>query len=384
MKITIFRPGIISNGSAFEAQAMIYKYLQKNFNYEFVIIKDENDDYFDEELKTVSIPKSSYQNILRIPYAFNLISYQKHVLENIKGSDLIITCDPTIYHQGRLVYNISKKLKIPYIFDSSVTNFNYKNKYTRKIISNFMTKYVEASKTIWITVPKVAERFNNERIMNKKISENFFILGHPVDIDMFKPNLKSSDESKQEIIVLCISRLIYEKGIQYIIYAIEPLIRENPKIKLKIMGQGNALPFLKNIVKNLNLIENIEFLNNVKHSELPIVYKNSDIFISHPLNDSNWEEYFGVANIEAMSCGLPTISSNSGGVSFVLREVETSLIIQERDVVKMTQVLRKLIEDEEYRKDLGAKSRDYVVNNYSLESISEKYHRRLEDIMLGE
>lgn len=380
MKITIFRPGIISNGSAFEAQALIYKYLQKNFNYEFTIIKDENDIFFDEELNVISIPKNAYHNTFRLPYVFNLASYQKHVLNNIKGSDLIITCDPTIYHQGKIAYNVSKKLNIPYVFDSSVTNLNPKNKYIKKIISKFMIKYAEAAKTIWITVPKVAERFNNEKIINSKISNNFFVLGHPVDTNKFKPKPKSDDF----ITILCISRLIFEKGIQYIIYSLEPLIKNNPKIKLQIVGKGDAYPFLKNIVRNLKLDQNVEFLDNVSHSQLPTIYNNADIFISHPLNDSNWEEYFGVANIEAMSCAIPTISTNSGGVSFVLRDIDTSLIVKERDIVSSTKVLNKLIENEEYRKNLGEKSRKYVKDNYSIEIISNVYHNRLNEIMLGE
>lgn len=379
MRIAVFRPGIISNGSAFEAQALIYKFLQKKYGYDFLIIKDEKDNFVDDELNVVSIPTKAYSSFFRLPYVINRYAYNRYVIENIKGYDLIITCDPTIYNQGRLAYEMSRKLNIPYVFDSSVTNLNYKNKYVKKVLSNLLIKYVEQAKAIWITVPKVAERFSNDGIISNEISNNFVVLGHPVDTNLFKPQKKVNDE----ITLLCISRLVYEKGIHYIIYAVEPLIKLNRKIHLKIVGTGNALSFLKNLAKELDIENNVHFQSPVPHNKLPLLYNSCDIFVSHSVSNSNWEEYFGVASIEAMSCGIPTITSTSGGIPFVIRDIDTANIVTERSIVELTTQLNKLIINSKYREELARKSRDYVEKNYSLEKISEKYHMKLQKIISG-
>ena len=57
--IIIFRPGVIQNETAFEAMSLIYDYLHKNCNYNFTIIKSEDDNYQNDAFEIISIPRKT-------------------------------------------------------------------------------------------------------------------------------------------------------------------------------------------------------------------------------------------------------------------------------------------------------------------------------------
>ncbi|MGG1678255.1 glycosyltransferase family 4 protein [Neobacillus sp. NRS-1170] len=376
-RIVIFRPGIVANKSAFEAMLEIYRYLQNHFNWEFVIIKDEEDDFFDPDFMIVNIPKISWATFPRSPFPINFIMFQKKVLKNLKGFDWILSSDPTIYKQGLLAAYASKILNIPLIYDASLTVPGVKMGFIGKINNRISKWALKQAKIIWITVPKVAERFKEIGLFNNDTSQKFIVMGHPVNTTIFKPSEYSSE--REEIVILCVSRFVVEKGIQYIISALKPLIKKHPNVKLKLVGGGEAKAFLERIIKENQLEENVEFIGNVPHKDLVNIYQNADIFINHPISVMEWEEFFGVSNIEAMSCGLPIVTSTCGGISYVLRENDIAEIVNERDIVGITNSLEKLINDRNYYNILRENGRKYVQENYDLKVIAEKYKKCIDE-----
>nr|WP_304220100.1 glycosyltransferase family 4 protein [Fredinandcohnia onubensis] len=372
LEIVSFRPHVIANGTAFEAQAKIYKYLQRKYGWKFKIIQSEEDNFKDDELEVYSVSESSLRtfkgtNLLVQPRKFN-----NEIVSLAKGSDVILGCDPTIYSEGYLAYNLSKKIGAKLIYDASVTTFSTANGLKWKFKKGLVNKTINGADLIWITVPKVAERFANMRLENTSFLGKSVVLGHPVDINDKRPR------NDNQINVLTVSRLVMEKGVHYIIKALSPLIKQNRNIQLNILGDGNAKSFLEKIIMEEGIKDNVKFIMPVHHNKIKEHYYNADILVTHPISNSHWEEFFGVVNLEGMSFGLPVVTTKSGGISYVLREKGIARLIPERDIVALTSEIENLIYDRNFRDKIGENGHRFVKENYSIEVIAEKYRGYIE------
>ncbi|MCF8011403.1 MAG: glycosyltransferase family 4 protein [Clostridiales bacterium] len=374
MNIVSFRPGVISNGTAFEAMALIYKYLQNNYGYKFIIVKSEDDNYKDPEFEIVSIPKKSWKITL-----FNYYKPDLNLNNTIKNyfdkSDIILTVDPTIYPQGMIAIDYAHKKMIPVFFDASLTITGIKQGFLWRIKRKVkLKKTIHKVTGIIITVPKCIERFKNIGLFNEKIADKFTIMGHPVCTDYFVPGERKEND---KIKILVVSRLVPEKGLFYIVEAILPILREREDIELKIIGEGPLLSLLKRIIIENGIENKVFFQDVVPHSELVKQYQQADVFVNHAVSVSNWEEFFGVANLEAMACGLPVVVTKNGGIPYVIREEDCALFVEERNIIELRRALIYLINNPGERKRIGENARKYVERYYSLERIGERYNNML-------
>ncbi|KGX91041.1 glycosyltransferase [Pontibacillus marinus] len=373
LKIVIYRPGIIANGTAFEAMALIYKYLQREYGWQFTIIKDERDLFQDSELNIITVPYKSRETVSITPILKNPISFKRNVINTLKGYDLILGCDPTIYSQGVHAAYAAKKWSTPLVYDASLTIMGAGRSLFWKLQKRFANWSLNKSSLIWVTAPKTAERFRDLGCVDERIISQFVILGHPVDTEIFKPQKGVKTKRKT---IICVARLVLEKGIQYIIEAMVPIIREDKEVELKIVGSGSAKSFLQRLIDEEGLNNNVEFIDPVPHSELPKLYQEAGIFIGHPVSVSDWEEFFGVVHVEAMACGLPVITTKCGGITHLAREDVFSLV-EERDVVSTTKEIKKLLYNDEFYYQRSMSGVEYVNRNYSLKVIAEKYRKYL-------
>ena len=358
--------------------ANIYKYIQGEYGWKFVMFQDDRDDFSDPELEVKIIPYKARSTLKYLPIPLHPIKFKKYVIEQLKDFDIILGCDPTAYDQGILAAYACRKTGKPLVCDASITLMNQGQSLSWKLRRQMAHYALKRVNLIWLTSFKAAERFRDLGFNDKDIHGKFAILGHPVDLKEFYP--ADADSEKDGLTVLCVARLVLEKGIHYVVEAIAPLLKKNKRIKLKIVGEGPAKVFLRRIVKD-NAVQNyVEFVGSLRHKELPKIYRTADVFIGHPISTSAWEEYFGLVNIEAMASGLPIISTRCGSLSYVIREEGVGLLVEERDIVGIRKALEELLFDKEKRVKMGLKAREYVEKCYSLPVIAENYKKHLENL----
>lgn len=375
-KIISYRPGVISNQSAFECMGLIYKYLQNKFGYKFLIIKSNDDYYEDDEFDIISIPGSCWKYIQDTPVGLKTYELKKRLYPIFNKADILLTVDPTVYPQGLFAIKAAAYFRIPVWFDTSMTSVGSGPSFLWKLNRKFFRKALYQTTGIIATAPKCMERFQDLKLYDEKIAKKFTIMGHPVDTQVFRPLPKKS-AGDAILRILVISRLVPEKGIYYILEAADPILRQRADVVLEIVGEGPMKPFLLNDVKDRGLCEKVKFYGKVSHDEIAGLLGSADIFINHAVPTNRWEEYFGAVNLEAMSCALPCILSKTGGISHAVRENGVSVMVEPRDIPGIQNALKTLISEPESRKQIGLKAREYVKRYYDLSKISEKYNRMI-------
>ena len=78
------------------------------------------------------------------------------------------------------------------------------------------------------------------------------------------------------------------------------------------------------------------------------------------------QEAYGVAALEAASCGLPIVASKIGGIPEIVTEEKTGFLFPPGDYFALAKYLRLLYLDKDLRQKMGAAGREVVVKKYDL------------------
>ena len=188
--------------------------------------------------------------------------------------------------------------------------------------------------------------------------EKMRILPVGIDPQEFKPRIRSESA---ETIIISVGRLVEFKGHKYGIRAVSELIRMNRKVKYLIVGEGYLKDNLKKLITTLKLDENVFLLGAKPKDEVIELLKQASIFLFPSINTRNRaSEGQGLVLQEAQSCGLPVVAFDSGAISEGMCNEKTGYLIPEKDVYKMTLVLKKLIDNSVQRMFMVKRGRIFV------------------------
>lgn len=178
----------------------------------------------------------------------------------------------------------------------------------------------------------------------------------PIESDNKLSNLKNKN-------IITVGRLEKVKGYDDLIKLFSKL--DNKEWTLSIVGTGSEFDNLNNLIKELNMEDNIKLLGFKNTEELNKLYKESSIYIMTSI-----EESFGLVLLEAASHGLPLIAYDSAlGAKEIIQD--NGILIKNRNDKEMIKELKKLIDDEKLRKEYQQKSLS-ISKQYDYDLIKEE------------
>ncbi|HXJ99830.1 MAG TPA: glycosyltransferase, partial [Gelidibacter sp.] len=191
---------------------------------------------------------------------------------------------------------------------------------------------------------------------NKK-NQSLIPLG--IDTAFYSPELfQQKNDSKFEIIT--VANLVPIKGVEVLLRALSVL--KDPRTTLTILGDDRSDygDFLKLLVNELNLEEQVVFFGKVPDVRPYIA--NADLYVIPTLNDGR-KEGMPMALVEAMSMGIPVLGSDISGIKFVLK-VYKNLLFEAGNHMELSQAIVHVKNlRPEVRQELGMELRSYVLNN---------------------
>ncbi len=214
----------------------------------------------------------------------------------------------------------------------------------RKFIAKYALLKADSIRT-------VSQRLKRELIEKFGVrEEKIIVVPIYVGISNLKSQISNHDKNRNKFIFLTVGRLVPVKNIGLQIEAMKEVIREYPSTELWIAGEGQEKPNLKNQISNLNLENNIKMFG--WQNDVSKFYNEADAF----LLTSNYEGW-GMVVIEAASYGLPIIMTDVGCAGELIKNEESGIVIPVGDSKKLSEVMLKVIEDDDLRRNLGAGAR---------------------------
>ncbi len=207
------------------------------------------------------------------------------------------------YEAGLFGLYIRKKFNIPIVLTEHSSRFLYnqltsvEQKIAIKVFSNVdyriaVSPYLKTN-------------------LEKDYNLSFDYIPNSVDTEKFK--VLHSINKNETFTFLSIGNLGENKNQMLLINAFELFYREFPDSKLIIGGDGNLKSFLQSEIDKKGLTENIQLIGNLSREEV-IEWNNK----SHVFVVSSKKETFSVVIIEALSCGIPVISTRCGGPETII------------------------------------------------------------------
>lgn len=208
-----------------------------------------------------------------------------------------------------------------------------------------------------------------EQIIARGISkEKIAKINNGINLDKFQEAKDRVYESKKEIIIGNVSRLLpEEKGQDILIKAISLLKKKYPNIKCLFAGEAAPnspliLDELKQLCEELEVGDNIIFCGNVK--EVSEFLNSLDIFVL----PSRYEG-FGIALVEAMYKGIPCIASNIDGPKEIIKDNKYGLLFESNNYEDLAEKIDYRINNMKIRsKEIKA----YVEDNFNIVNMVKK------------
>jgi glycosyltransferase involved in cell wall biosynthesis len=104
-----------------------------------------------------------------------------------------------------------------------------------------------------------------------------------------------------------------------------------------------------------------------------------DLFVLPSETRRNWREQFGRVIVEAMSCGVPVIGSDSGEIPTVVDDA--GLIFHEGDTDMLAEQIGCLMSDPSQRARYAGLGRERVVNCYSVEQVASRHYEVYRELL---
>jgi glycogen synthase len=171
------------------------------------------------------------------------------------------------------------------------------------------------------------------------------------------PALRARYADPDELLVLLVGRLVYEKGFHLALDALAPVIKRRRGMRFVVAGTGTAEQELKRQARRLRLTRHGTFLGWIGDDMLHALYRVSDLCIVPSIY-----EPFGLVALEAMASGCLCIVADTGGLREVVPEDETvGLRFASRDSAALGEVLERVLTDDSARAQQVAEAREYVL-----------------------
>jgi glycosyltransferase involved in cell wall biosynthesis len=158
--------------------------------------------------------------------------------------------------------------------------------------------------------------------------------------------------------LLFVGYLIPRKGVDTLVKSINILVKNRglERLTLHVVGDAErdetyALG-IREYCRKEGIEDHVIFHGRVSESDLQNLYETSDIFVFPSL----WEG-FGMALAEAMSYGLPIVTTNAGAIPYLVKEGQNGFLVPPQDPEKLAQSIEKLVASPELRAEFGEVNR---------------------------
>ena len=361
-KIAVFKPLNPSHDNAFgTGQYQIFKSINESKEYEVTFFLIDKNLYFKgvnnkyiKINKIITFISRIYRKLfnlsfVRLPYFSNL---------NFNNYDVVVT-DGIHYKYLKYFDNFKGKL----ILNDSVTSTQKIKKIDYKLVNKLFKNSLSV-----VVNEKIPKLYKNNNILLRTR-----VIGHSLKLDKFKFIERVSFKGK----ILSIGRLIEEKGYFYIFSAIKRIVVKYPDITLDVYGEGPLEKDLSNYIKKNNLQNNIFLRGFLENKDLLNSFCSYDLFVSHPIEMDHIAEAFFMANMEAMASGLPVITTDCGGVPFVVKD--KAIVCSQMSTEDIAKSIEKLITDKILFNQMSVKGRKYIEDNFSHELTIKKWKEVIDE-----
>lgn len=227
-------------------------------------------------------------------------------------------------------------------------------------------------------VVAVSHRMKESLIKSGVPAERIHLLRYGVDPEKFP----AKSDFPNSPTFFGVGRFVDKKAPYLTVLAFSKVQKQVPSARLVLAGDGPLLEATSNLANALGLGGSVTFPGILRPEEVANHMRNATAYVQHSVTpllgpSAGDSEGTPVAILEALMTGLPVISTRHAGIFDVVRDEETGLLNDERDVEGMSVAMLRLASTPGLAAELGATARRDALQKYTATHYIEALHRLL-------
>lgn len=271
---------------------------------------------------------------------------------------------------------VSRRSRVP-LLCSIMTQIQHTNKAYNKILEIFDKTFIKflfsRQVTQYLALDRESQRYIYERFCLKK-NVTFTPFSIPKEDVEFAYQNRKSDYEKTHFRAISVGHVSNLKNRFEIIKAWANVVKKYPNAKLVIIGgifsERSAI-----LIKELKLVNNIEFTGRVPHQEVFEYMKSSDFSCMFLSAELPFAQGVGAANLETMAFGLPAVldaTEDFFGERFPFRSREHFIMAKNRDPQALSAKFIELFENPQLRKKVGMGGQKFVRETLDMDKVMDE------------
>ena len=301
----------------------------------------------------------------------------KYLKENNRDFDIILDnqslCDSLLEIQK--IYPLAVTIHHPITKDLKLEIENASN-WKEKLSSLRWHNFLPMQKKV---APKLNKIICVSRPSKKDIVEEFLVdpekievILNGIDIRKFIPN--PSTLHIENKIITTASADIPLKGLKYLILALPNIIKVFPKTSLTVIGRSPSDSKLRKLITDLSLEDKIAFRSGITEEEIVNLYHSSEIAVIPSLYEG-----FGFGAGEAMACGIPLISTHSGGLEEVVGDSAVKILPASTEEIESAVI--KLFSSPDRKTELSKMGRERMEKMFDWHIAAKSYENAFKEVI---
>jgi len=210
--------------------------------------------------------------------------------------------------------------------------------------------------------------------------EKIFYLPDGVDLDEIEEYTKDVEVTREDyniqdadIVLMNVNRLEPNKGVSYLIEALE-ILNQELNVKLILVGTGSEEEKIKRLIKHLGLSEKVKHFKNIPDKLMFQLYTLADISVTPTLYEG-----LPLVVLEAMACGKPIVASNVSEVPQAVKDGINGFLVPPRNPKAIADAVLKIYDKNLFMK-MGKASKE-IVERYDWGRIAKMAIRKYEELI---
>lgn len=320
LKITIVAPSMRKvGGQSIQAKRLV-EALSDDINFEINFLPND--------------PETIFQNVKILRTIFTSLKFWLLLLTNLPKTEIV-----HIFSSGTTSYIIST---LPPLFISKL--------FRKKTILNYHTGEAEEHLKNWkLTAKPTMKWFDKIVVPSQFLVDVFAKYGLKAEVVYnFVDTEKFKFKKRQKLRPIFLSNRNFEAyyNVGCIIRAFAEITKVVHEAQLTVAGFGSEESKLKQLVIDLDL-KNVKFVGRIPNDEMPKLYDSADIYLNASTVDN-----MPLSLIEAFAAGIPVVSSNAGGIPYLITHEKNGMLIAMNDCKSLANEAIRLLNDKDLAQNI--------------------------------
>ena len=266
------------------------------------------------------------------------------------GPDLVHIATPDRLGFGALNWALERGLPVVATYHTHFVSYldYYHARFLRPLLHYIARRFYNRCTEVYVPTPAM-----EQNLRGQGVTAPIRLWPRGIELDRFSPSHRSEQWradyglSRDDVVVLFVSRLVKEKGLDVFTDVILRLHEGGWPIRALVVGDGPEREPLAEMLRRA------VFTGHLSGDSLATAYASSDIFLF-----PSETETFGNVTLEAMSSGLPVVCADAAGSKSLVESGRAGFLCPPRDAAAFADAARRLVTDPELRRSFGAAGRE--------------------------